>query len=142
MKKDKTVMVFGTFDLVHKGHHNFFNQAKKLGDSLIISVARDVNVKKIKGFKPWNSEEKRLAALKKLKIAGAVILGDTRGYIKHIKKVAPDIIALGYDQSAYTKTLRKDLERAGLKTKVIRLKPHRPNIYKTSKLKMKMLKSK
>ena len=139
-KKQLTVMVFGTFDVVHKGHGHFFKQARRLGKKLVVSIARDINVKKIKGARPWNSEKKRLAAIKKLGIADRVILGDIGNYMHHIAKVAPDLIALGYDQRAYTKTLRRDLRAAGLKTRVVRLKPHRPHVYKSSKLKAKMLK--
>ena len=139
--KPKVVMVFGTFDFVHKGHKDFFKQAKRLGNKLVISVARDINVKKIKGSQPWNSEKKRLAALKKLKLADKVMLGDKKNYIQHIKKIAPDIIALGYDQRAYTKTLRQDLRAAALKTKIVRMKAHHPHLYKSSKLKAKMLQS-
>ena len=45
------IMVFGTFDGVHKGHINFFKQARVLSKNpyLIVSIARDKNVKKIKG---------------------------------------------------------------------------------------------
>jgi cytidyltransferase-like protein len=45
------VMVFGTFDFLHKGHLNFFKQARSLAKNpyLIASVARDYNVKRIKG---------------------------------------------------------------------------------------------
>ena len=44
------IMAFGTFDILHAGHLNFFKQARKLSKYpfLIVSVARDVNVKKIK----------------------------------------------------------------------------------------------
>ena len=45
-------MVFGSFDLVHKGHVNFLKQAKKLGDELIVVVARDDNIEKVKKRKP------------------------------------------------------------------------------------------
>ena len=44
----KKVMVFGTFDGLHEGHLDFFRQAREYGDYLIVAVARDVNVKKIK----------------------------------------------------------------------------------------------
>lgn len=143
----KTVMVFGTFDLVHPGHLNFLKQAKKLGGKLVVSIARDINVKKIKGAAAWNSEKKRLLEVKKLEIADKVILGGKNNYLQHIIRVAPDIIALGYDQNAYTENLRRDLRGAKLKTEIIRLQAHRPHLYKSSKLKAaalnsKMLKSK
>jgi len=44
----KTVMTFGTFDIVHPGHIHFLQQAKTYGDRLITIVARDMNVQKFK----------------------------------------------------------------------------------------------
>ena len=44
-----TVMAFGTFDVLHPGHHFYLEQARKLGDNLVVVVARDANVKKLKG---------------------------------------------------------------------------------------------
>src|SRR3989344_5438626 len=47
----KTVMVFGTFDILHVGHLDFFKQARKLGDYLLVVVARDV-YEVIRTYKP------------------------------------------------------------------------------------------
>ena len=43
----KSVLVFGAFDGLHPGHLDFFLQAKKFGDHLIVSVGTDKNVEKI-----------------------------------------------------------------------------------------------
>ncbi len=128
----KKVMVFGVFDLLHPGHESFLRQAKKLGSFLIVSVARDVNVKKVKGKKPIFDEKKRLIHVKQLKLAKKVMLGDLKDPMSHIAKEKPDVIALGYDQSEYVKDLPKQLQKHGLKTKVIRLKPFRPDVFKSS----------
>ena len=57
----------------------------------------------------------------------------------HILQIRPDIIALGYDQSGeYVRHLEGDLGAAGLNTKVVRLKPYKPEIYKTAKLEGRM----
>jgi cytidyltransferase-like protein len=72
----KKVIVFGTFDIFHEGHRNFFKQAKEFGDFLIVVVARDGNVLKIKGVLPWNDEESRLAEIKKSGLVDKVILGN------------------------------------------------------------------
>ena len=47
----KKVILFGTFDIFHKGHKNFLEQAQEFGDYLIVVIARDKTVKKIKGKK-------------------------------------------------------------------------------------------
>lgn len=135
------IMVFGTFDILHKGHLNFFKQARKLSSQpfLIVSVARDANVEKIKNFKPLNSERVRLANIKKLPGVNRVVLGSTNNYIGHILKEKPQIIALGYDQKAYTVGLANLLKSRGLKVIIRRLKPFKPKKYKSSLFKQNML---
>ncbi len=49
MEKERiTVMTFGTFDMFHPGHEYYLSEARKLGDTLITIVARDVTVTRIK----------------------------------------------------------------------------------------------
>ena len=57
---------------------------------------------------------------------------------KIIKQEKPDIIALGYDQNSYTNDLEKKIEEFGLKIKIARLKPYKPEKYKSSKLKLNL----
>ena len=132
-------MVFGTFDGLHKGHLNFFWQARKVAaDSfLIVSIARDKNVIKIKRKPPFLSEKKRMILLKKCKLADKVVLSGIKNHIPHIVKENPDIIALGYDQKVYVRNLRKDLKNKGLIVKIARLNPYKKNIYKNNLLKIK-----
>jgi len=123
-------MVFGTFDGLHAGHLNLFKQAKKFGDQIIVVIARDKNVKKIKGRLPKFNELKRLGGIKKINIADTVVLGQIRDPYQVIKKYQPDIICLGYDQVNFT----ADLKKLFPKIKIIRLKSYQPNIYKSSKI--------
>jgi FAD synthetase len=138
MKRTK-IMVFGTFDGLHEGHLNFFKQAKDLmkNSFLIVSIARDKNVFKIKGEYPNFKERSRMALVKKSKLADQVILSGINNHLPHIVKVNPDIIALGYDQKAYVKDLKKDLKNKGILVKVVRLKPYKEKIYKNHLLKIK-----
>ncbi|MDP2789458.1 MAG: adenylyltransferase/cytidyltransferase family protein [bacterium] len=131
------IMVFGTFDGLHPGHLNFFKQARGLTGQksfLIVSIARDKNVFRIKKKLPTLNEQKRMALLKKSSLADKVVLSGIKNYLSHILKERPDIIALGYDQRAYVKNLQKDLEDRGLSVKIVRLKPYKKQIYKTSLL--------
>jgi FAD synthetase len=129
-------MIFGTFDILHKGHLNFFKQARKLAKNpyLIVSVARDINVKKIKGNKPVSNEKVRLGRIKACNLVDKSVLGGVKSYIPHILKEKPDIIALGYDQRAYVKNLKELLKSKGLKVILKRLISHKPKVYKTSLL--------
>ncbi len=131
------IMVFGTFDMVHEGHVDFFRQARSLAPDpyLIVSVARDPIVARIKGAKPRRSEKERCALLERNTLVDEVILGQEDGYIEHIAEAHPDIIALGYDQKGeFVDRLERDLTDAGVEAKVVRLRAFQPETYKTSKL--------
>ncbi len=139
----KKVIVFGTFDIFHPGHRDFFRQAKKFGDALVVVVARDENVKKVKGNKPKNSEQKRLEIIKKCKSVDKAILGnkdearkkDDNYKYKILSEEKPDVICLGYDQRVNEKELQKKLKEYRMdKVKVVRLKPYKEDIYKSSLL--------
>ena len=137
LRPKRKVMVFGTFDGLHKGHLHFFKQARALAKNsfLIVSVARDSNVKKIKGRPPKTPERVRAQLLKKIKGVNKVVLGAAKDYVSHIAKFKPDIIALGYDQTAYTKNLRSRLAKKGIKPKLVRLLAYKPKLYKSSLIK-------
>ena len=128
----RQVLVFGTFDKLHPGHLNFIKQAKRYG-RLFILVARDKTVKKMKDKTPIQSEKIRLAAIKKNNLATKVFLGSLKNKYAVLKKIKPDIICLGYDQKFFVQDLPKKIKEFGLKTKIVRLKAYKPNIYKSSK---------
>ena len=136
-KNPQKIMVFGTFDGLHLGHLNFFKQARALAGEayLIVSIARDENVFKIKGTHPRKSEQSRADLVRKSKLVDKVILSGRTNHIPHIVKERPDIIALGYDQKAYVKNLKKELKDKGLKVKIARLKSYKEKIYKNHLLK-------
>lgn len=127
----KKVIVFGTFDIIHPGHLNFFKQAKKYG-ALFVVIARDQNVKKVKGQKPLYSEGVRQKNVAKLKIAKKVLLGHLTDPYQIIKKMGPNIIALGYDQNSFTKNLGAELKKRKVPAEIIRLKPYQSHKFKSS----------
>ena len=133
------IMVFGTFDGLHKGHLNFFKQARNLAKNpfLIVSIARDRNVKKIKGQYTYLNEKKRQLLVGKSVLVNKTILSGLNNHVPHIVKINPDIIALGYDQRAYVKNLKKDFNKKGFLVKIVRLKPYKEKFYKNHLLKNK-----
>ena len=128
------VLAFGTFDLLHPGHISFLKQAKKLGDFLTVVIARDSTIKRYKKITPIHSESKRIKNIKDLKIADQVILGqhDLKKKYDIILKLKPDIIALGYDQKFFIKDLPKAIKKLKKSCRNIRLKPYKPEKYKSS----------
>ena len=138
-QKMKKIMVFGTFDGLHKGHINFFKQAKKFmkNSFLIVSIARDKNVLRIKGKYPDKNEKERKTLVGKCDLVDRVVLAGIKNHIPHIVKIHPIVIALGYDQKAYVKNLKKDLKNKGILIKIVRMKPYKEKIYKNHLLKIK-----
>lgn len=132
----KKVIVFGTFDIFHPGHTYFFGQAKRLGDYLLVVVARDKNVEKAKGKLPRNSEKFRAKVIRQTKIADKVILGSKTGnYFRTLRTHKIDTVALGYDQRPTTPFLKKTLKKHRLnKVEIKRLKSYNPSKYKSSLL--------
>lgn len=130
------VVTFGTFDIFHPGHISYLKQAKKLGDFLLVVVARDANTHKAKGRLPENSEKNRLKEIRKAKIADKVILGSkTRNFYRTLRTNKINLIALGYDQKPTISQLKKTLRRHRLsQVEIKRLKPYNPDKYKSSKL--------
>ena len=127
-------MAFGTFDFFHPGHLYFLKKAKALGDELVVVVARDKNVVKIKGRKPLNNEKDRLDLVKSFEFIDKAILGDHELRTWNvIKKIRPTTIALGYDQWASIVSLRKELDEIGLKPRIVRIKSFKPGKNKSSK---------
>ncbi len=131
------IMIFGTFDMIHKGHEHFFRQARVLGEEphLIVSVARDSAAARHRGFSPRHHESERLAQVAAHPLVDEAVLGNEIGYLPHILAASPDVIALGYDQAGeYVDNLERDLAKAGWTGKVLRLQSFEPETYKTSKL--------
>lgn len=130
----KIVMVFGTFDILHPGHIFFLTQAKKLGDYLIAVLARNENIRRLKGHLPNHTERDRKEMLDAVKLVDKVVFGSKKNYLAAIIKFRPQIIALGYDQKYFTDDLQKKLLQKGLRPKIVRIRSYKPRKYHTRKL--------
>jgi len=131
------VLLFGSFDLLHKGHENLFKQARKYGDTLFVCLARDSTIKKLKKKPPFFDERERIKNLKKTGLVDKIFLGSKNNFYLPIKKIKPYIICLGYDQTFFIKNLRSKIKEWAMNTKIVRLKSYLPEIYKSSKLRKK-----
>ncbi len=127
----KTVMIFGTFDIVHHGHLHLFKQARKQGDRLIAVVARDQRVKKLKKT-PVHTEKERKYFLEQIRLIDEVLLGDQKDVYKVIKKFQPNVIVLGYDQVHFIDNLKEKIKEFDLNIKIVRAKPYKDKKFKTT----------
>ena len=124
-----TVLAFGTYDKLHPGHRWFLTEAKKLGDRLVVIVARDQNVLHYKGHLPTDNEQTRLANVQSLEVVDEARLGyeDRSKREQVITDTNPQIICLGYDQAPGFQSPDPNI-------KVVRLEAFHPEKYKSSLL--------
>lgn len=126
-------MVFGVFDGLHEGHKYFLSEAKKLGDFLIAVVTTDENVKKLKGNLSAANFNQRLEEVLKNDNVDEVVPNDRELFTwKVLDKHKPDIIAIGYDQTALEKALADYIQKKGLKIKLKVIPSFKPHLYKSS----------
>jgi len=94
----KIVFTNGCFDLIHRGHIEYLNHAKSLGDILIIGLNSDDSVQRLKGVdRPINYQQDRAIVLDNLKCVDYVcIFGEDTPY-ELIKIIQPDILVKGGD---------------------------------------------
>jgi len=95
----KTVMVNGTFDVLHPGHIALLNTALSYGDWLIVAIDTDRRVKELKGEKrPVNTQRDRRIMLENLKAVDIVEYFDsTEELIELMKHYKPDVYLKGSD---------------------------------------------
>lgn len=108
------VMAVGVFDLLHAGHLHYVEQAKSLGDELIVVVAHDDTVRKQK-HEPVTNQELRRRMVEGLKPVDTAIVGNppSEPIFDILNIVKPDIIALGYDQKHSRDSIKSGLEDNG-----------------------------
>ena len=107
MSKPKVIIVSGYFNPIHKGHLEYFNNAKSMSDKLFVIVNKD-NQRKLKGSKDFQDENERMFIVSNIKAVDKVVLSiDTdRTVCKTIESIAKEfgekfnlVFANGGDQN-------------------------------------------
>ncbi len=94
----KIVFTNGVFDILHRGHVEYLNEARNLGDILIVGLNSDSSVKSIKGEnRPVVNENDRACVLSNLKPVDFVVIFDEDNPYELIKKILPDVLVKGGD---------------------------------------------
>lgn len=94
----KLVFTNGCFDILHRGHVAYLNEAKKLGDLLVVGLNSDKSVKSLKGpDRPVNSELDRKFVLENLKAVDRVEIFEEQTPLKLIERITPDVLVKGGD---------------------------------------------
>jgi len=94
----KIVFTNGCFDILHRGHVEYLEEAKKYADILVLGLNTDNSVKRLKGAqRPYVNENDRAYVLSRLKAVDIVCLFDEDTPLELIKKVKPDFLVKGGD---------------------------------------------
>lgn len=112
----------------------FLEEAKKLGDELVVIVSSDKIASKIKKdfLLP---QEQRAEMVGALKIVDKVFIGDENDTLALLPQIRPDIIALGYDQKVDEAQLQSSLASRGTRACIVRIKKKREGDFlSTSKI--------
>ncbi len=95
------VFTNGVFDLLHPGHVRYLQEARRLGDALIVGLNADASVRRNKGpARPINPETERAEVLLALACVDAVVIFDEETPNRIIGVVQPDVLVKGADWAA------------------------------------------
>lgn len=98
IRNKKIVFTNGCFDILHRGHVEYLQKARELGDLLILGLNSDLSVKKLKGEnRPINNEEDRAIVLSALESVDYITIFNEDTPLELIKIVKPDILVKGGD---------------------------------------------
>ena len=115
------ILAGGVFDIIHPGHIHTLNDAKELGDVLVVVVATDNTAVKMKKRRPLQSQEQRKELVNSLSMVDLCLIGQEDDIFKTVNHVKPQIIALGYDQVHQEKFIIEGCKKIELNAKVARL---------------------
>ena len=110
----RVVFTNGCFDLLHPGHIRGFEQARQLGDALIVGLNSDSSVRQLKGrARPVIPEQERAEILSALEAVDAVIIFNELTPREVIARLLPDVLVKGGDWPGDQIVGREEVEAAG-----------------------------
>ena len=110
----RIVFTNGCFDLLHPGHIGSLEQARALGDALIVGLNSDASVRALKGVgRPVLPERERAEILAALECVDAVIIFDELTPREVIARLLPDVLVKGGDWPGNQIVGREEVEAAG-----------------------------
>jgi len=117
------VFTNGCYDLLHPGHVRLLEQARSMGDVLILALNSDAGVRRMKGpSRPLIDETERVEMALALEAVDAVTLFDEPTPRELIAEVLPDVLLKGADWSHFVAG-REEVEAAGGRVLTIALEP-------------------
>ena len=103
VKGMRIVATNGCFDIIHAGHVQYLNEARSLGDKLIVGLNSNKSVRQLKGDnRPYNTQQNRAEVLMALESVDQVIIFNSIDCCGFLKNVRPDIYVKGGDYTIDT----------------------------------------
>lgn len=122
----KLVFTNGVFDLLHRGHVEYLQKARALGDMLVVGLNSDASVHAIKGPKrPLVSQEDRAAVLAALECVDRIVLFEEETPARLIEILLPDVLVKGADYTVEQIAGADAVRRNGGRVATIELTPGR-----------------
>jgi len=116
----RVVFTNGVYDLVHRGHVEYLEEARALGDRLVVGMNTDASVRRLKGpSRPIVAQDDRAAVIRALACVDLVVLFDDDTPLRLIEAVQPDVLVKGADYAVADIVGREVVEaRGGLVTTI------------------------
>ncbi|MGS0727255.1 bifunctional D-glycero-beta-D-manno-heptose-7-phosphate kinase/D-glycero-beta-D-manno-heptose 1-phosphate adenylyltransferase HldE, partial [Shewanella sp. 0m-11] len=120
LRGERVVMTNGCFDILHAGHVSYLQQARALGDRLIVAVNTDASVKRLKGEgRPVNTEDRRMTVLAALASVDWVVPFSEDTPQRIISRLLPDLLVKGGDYKVEDIAGGSEVMAAGGQVKVL-----------------------
>ena len=120
---DTIVFTNGVYDLLHRGHVEYLEEARALGDRLVVGVNSDASVRRLKGpERPILDQHDRAALIAALACVDLAIVFDDDTPLRLIEAVAPDVLCKGADYALEQIVGRDVVEARGGRVERIRLR--------------------
>lgn len=117
---EKLVFTNGCFDILHLGHVDYLEKARRLGDRLVIGLNTDDSVARIKGVgRPVQNEDSRARILAALSFIDLVVLFNEETPLNLISELVPNVLVKGSDYLAENIVGADVVKNAGGKVETI-----------------------
>ncbi len=134
-KGEKIVMTNGCFDIIHSGHAKYLQEARHLGDRLIVAINADASIQKLKGpTRPINKLEDRLAVMAAMRPVTWVVAFEEETPKALLKAIKPDVLVKGGDYQADEVVGHEIVTEYGGEVKVLSLMPGRSTTQTISRI--------
>ena len=120
---ERIVFTNGVFDLLHRGHVEYLEEARRLGDHLVVGVNADASVRRLKGAtRPLVPEAERVELVAALECVDVAVVFAEDTPERLIREVRPDVLVKGGDWSIEAIVGREFVESYGGRVERIRLR--------------------